>query len=160
MATNVQFSMAVHLMAELCFQPERSATSARLAKSVNANASFVRRILAKLAKASLVRTTTGKSGDAWVGRDSESLSLLEIYRAMDCPKPLSIHRYAQQESFIVSCRIEETLERALAKPQDAMESSLASISLAQIVKEVTASRVVINVIPSAKSALPERHSNH
>jgi Rrf2 family protein len=146
MATNVQFSIAVHLMVELCCQPERSATSAHLAKSVNTNASFVRRILAKLAKANLIRIMTGKSGAACVDKDPETVSLLEIYQAMEHPKPISIHQYAQQESFIVSCRIEETLEKALAKPQDAMEASLASISLRQIVKDVTASQVAIVVI--------------
>ena len=49
MATNTQFSIAVHIMIALGFNPERQLTSAQLAKSVNTSPSFVRRVLAKLA---------------------------------------------------------------------------------------------------------------
>lgn len=90
MASNIQFSIAVHLMVELCCQFNRSATSTRLAESVNTHPSFVRRIVAKLAKANLVRTTTGKSGTVCVERDTNSLSLRDIYKAMEGPKAFSV----------------------------------------------------------------------
>ena len=62
MATNTQFSIAVHLMLALGYGGGQQATSGELAKSINTSPSFVRRILAKLSKANLVSTTTGKSG--------------------------------------------------------------------------------------------------
>jgi len=43
-----------------------------------------------LPKANLVRTTTGKSGTVCVERDTNSLSLRDIYKAMEGPKAFSV----------------------------------------------------------------------
>src|SRR5260370_28791647 len=51
MARNVQFSIAVHLMAGLAHGCGKDITSGNLAMSVNTSPSFVRRVLAKLSKA-------------------------------------------------------------------------------------------------------------
>ena len=88
MATNTQFSIAVHLMIALGFDEGRHATSTHLATSINTSPSFVRRILAKLSKANLVSTTTGKSGFCLLAKKPEDISLLEIYKAVDAPATL------------------------------------------------------------------------
>ena len=136
MANNVQFSIAVHILAGLACGCDRGVTSGHLAASVNTSPSFVRRTLAKLSKAGLVETATGKAGACWLGKDAKSISLLDIYQAVDAPKAFSIHNYAEQKVCTVSCHIKAALEKALAKTQKAMEASLAEISLAQIVSDV------------------------
>jgi Rrf2 family protein len=136
MAVNNQFSIAVHLMAGLACQRDAGVTSGHLARSVNTSPSFVRRTLAKLSKAGLVETTTGKAGACWLARDAKKISLLDIYRAVDAPKAFSIHHYTEQKACVVSCHIKAALEKALDKTQQAMEESLAGINLAQIVSEV------------------------
>jgi Rrf2 family protein len=136
MATNIQFSMAVHLMAALACGCEGQVTSGRLAKSVNTSPSFVRRVLAKLSKAGLVETATGKAGACWLAREAKSISLRDIYEAVDAPKAFAIHGYNEQKGCEVSCHIKLALEKALGKTQQAMEESLAKISLAQIVSDV------------------------
>src|SRR5271163_3662427 len=137
MANNVQFSIAVHILAGLaCGCDKEGVTSGHLAESVNTSASFVRRILAKLSKAGLVDTATGKAGACWLARDAKKISLLDIYEAVDAPKAFFIHSYAEQKVCKVSCHIKAALEKVLAKTQKAMEASLAEISLAQIVSDV------------------------
>jgi Rrf2 family protein len=137
MANNIQFSIAVHIVAGLaCGCDKAGVTSGHLAESVNTSASFVRRTLAKLSKAGLVETTTGKAGACWLARDAKNISLLEIYKAVDAPKVFAIHTYAEQKVCTVSCHIKAALEKALAKTQKAMESSLAEISLAQIISDM------------------------
>ncbi len=136
MAVNTQFSIAVHLMAGLACGCDAGVTSGHLAESVNTSASFVRRTLAKLSKAGLVETATGKAGSCWLAKDAKTISLLDIYEAVDAPKAFSIHNYSAQDKCYVSCHIKTALEKALAKTQQAMESSLAEISLAQIVADV------------------------
>jgi Rrf2 family protein len=137
MAVNTQFSIAVHILAGLaCGCDQRGVTSGHLAESVNTSASFIRRTLAKLSKAGLVKTTTGKAGACWLARDAKKISLLDIYRAVDAPKAFSIHTYSEQKECFVSCHIKTALEKALAKTQKAMESSLAETSFAQIVSDV------------------------
>jgi Rrf2 family protein len=137
MANNHQFSIAVHLLAGLaCGCHRQGVTSATLAMSVNTSPSFVRRTLARLSKAGLVETATGKAGSCWLARDPKDISLLDIYQAVDAPKVFAIHDYPEQKVCTVSCHIKDALEHALAKTQKAMEASLAGISLARIVADV------------------------
>jgi len=137
MANNIQFSIAVHLLAGLaCGCEQQGVSSATLAMSVNTSPSFVRRTLSKLSKAGLVKTATGKAGSCWLARDADTISLLDVYRAVDAPKAFAIHNYPEQKVCTVSCHIKEALVHALTKTQKAMETSLAETSLARIVSDV------------------------
>ena len=84
-AINTQFSIAVHLLAGLGCRNGQDTTSGELARSVNTSASFVRRTLAKLSKARLVETATGKTGACWLAKKPKQISLLDIYRAVKAP---------------------------------------------------------------------------
>ncbi|MGA9777085.1 MAG: Rrf2 family transcriptional regulator [Verrucomicrobiia bacterium] len=136
MAVNTQFSIAVHILAGLAYRNGRDAVSAELASSVNTSPSFVRRTLARLSRAGLVETATGKAGACWLAKDAKNISLLDIYKAVDAPKAFSIHHYTEQKACPVSCHIKTALDKALDKTQKAMETSLDDISLAQIVSQV------------------------
>ncbi len=136
MANNIQFSIAIHIMAALACGCDKDLTSGDLAASVNTSPSFVRRILAKLSKAGLVETTTGKAGKCRLAKDAKEISLLDIYQAVDAPRVFAIHNYSEQKACFVSCHIKSALDKALNKTQAAMESSLEDMSLAQVVTEV------------------------
>jgi DNA-binding IscR family transcriptional regulator len=90
-ATSVQFTVAVHIMAALAFYRDREVASSALARSVNANPSFVRKSLSKLSKAGLIVTTRGKLGASALARPPKSITLLEIYRASAAPPAFAIH---------------------------------------------------------------------
>jgi Rrf2 family protein len=137
MAINVQFSIAIHLLAALACGCDQDLTSGDLAASVNTSPSFVRRILAKLSKAGLVETTTGKAGKCRLARKAKDISLLDIYRAVDAPKAFSIHEYSEQRACTVSCHIKAALETALEKTQKGLAATLAAISLAEVVSDLT-----------------------
>lgn len=132
MAANTQFSIAVHLMIALGFEAGRQATSSELAISINTSASFVRRILAKLSRSGLVRTTTGKSGFCRLARKPEEISLREIYKAVDAPQTFAIHDYPVQNSCLVSCNIESVMQKVLERAQYSFEGSLAETTLAEL----------------------------
>jgi Rrf2 family protein len=135
MAVNTQFSIAIHILAGLAFCG-RDITSAHIALSVNTSPSFVRRVLAKLSKAGLVETTTGKSGACRLARSPKSISLLDIHQAVDAPKAFAIHSYTPLKTCPVSCNIKAALDQALKKTQRAMEAALADMTLAEIVSNV------------------------
>lgn len=137
MATNTQFSIAVHLMLALGYGGGQQATSGELAKSINTSPSFVRRILAKLSKAGLVATTTGKSGSCLLAKKAEDISLLEIYKAVDAPQTFAIHDYPVQNSCRVSCNIEAVMKRVLERAQNSFEGSLGDTTLAEVIADVT-----------------------
>jgi Rrf2 family protein len=123
-------------MAGLGYRPEQHLTSTTLALSVNTSASFVRRVLAKLSRAGLVHTATGKAGACWLAKKPEKITLLDIYRAVDAPKVFSIHCYQAMEQCQVSCGIKSAMDKALTKTQRAMESSLKQISLRQVIRDL------------------------
>ncbi len=139
MATNTQFSIAVHLLIALGFDSSGQATSGVLAESINTSPSFVRRILAKLSKAGLVSTTTGKAGACVLAKKPEEISLLEIYQAVDAPPTFAIHDYPVQNSCRVSCNIESVMRKVLTKAQNAFEGSLDVTSLAEVIGEIKCS---------------------
>ncbi len=136
MATNTQFSIAVHLMIVLGYVGERQATSGELAGSINTSPSFVRRILAKLSKAGLVSTTTGKSGSCLLAKRAEEISLLEIYKAVDAPKTFTIHDYPAQSYCVVSCNIESVMQKVLTRAQNSFEGSLGETTLAEVIADI------------------------
>lgn len=136
MATNTQFSIAVHLMLALGLNCGKEITSAQMAMSVNTSASFVRRILAKLSKANLVTTTTGKSGFSALAKPAKEISLLEIYKAVDAPQTFAIHDYPAQNFCQVSCNIESVMKKVLDKAQNSFESSLGETSLAEVIADI------------------------
>jgi Rrf2 family protein len=142
MAINTQFSIAVHIMAGLAYRCDQDTTSANLAMSVNTSPSFVRRVLARLSKAGLVETATGKAGACWLAKDPKDISLLDIYEAVDAPRAFSIHCYAEQKACPVSSHIKSALDKALKKTQKAMEASLDDISLGQIVSDVKRNKLL------------------
>jgi Rrf2 family protein len=136
MATNSQFSIAVHIMTILAFHRSEEICSGDIAISVNTNASFVRRVLARLSKAGLVNASKGKGGHCSLAKPSKKISLFDIYKAVEAPKAFSIHNYPTQKGCDISCSIKPTLERILDKTQRSLEASLKKESLAKVILDM------------------------
>src|SRR6188768_3410000 len=94
-SVNTQFSIAVHVLAAIAHH-EGVFTSEILAGSVNANAVFVKRVLVKLSKAKLLEATVGKSGGYGLARSPKSISLFDIYSAINPPNAFAIHAYPKR----------------------------------------------------------------
>ncbi len=135
-ATNVQFSVAVHVMTVLGFHQDKAVTSGCLAESVNADPSFVRRSLSKLVKAGLVSTTRGKNGACILARPTEQISLLDIYRASGAPPVFAIHAYPEETACPISSHIKPCLEDLLTGVQSCLEQRLAKMTLAELIAEL------------------------
>lgn len=138
MAVNTQFSIAVHLLAGLGRSEDGLVVSSKLAHSVNTSASFIRRVLAKLSKAGLVITSTGKGGACRLARQASDISMLEIYRAVDAPKAFALHTYEPEPQCTVSCHIKTALGNVQDKAQSAFEQSLTGITLADVIADLKA----------------------
>jgi Rrf2 family protein len=139
-SVNTQFSIAVHVLAALA-NYERSFTSEILAGSVNANPVFVKRILVKLSKAKLVRTTVGKSGGYDLARSPKSISLLDIHHAVNPPNAFAIHAYEKKKWCVVSSNIKEVMGEVLIGTQKAVENDLKRTTLADVVSKIRAKSV-------------------
>jgi Rrf2 family protein len=135
-ATNVQFTVAAHIMAALGFRHGQETSSGMLAESVNADPTFVRKSLSKLSKAGLIVTTRGKNGASTLTRSPKQITLLDIYRASAAPPTFAIHSYPVEKRCPISCTIKRCMSSVLKRAQDSFENSLDGITLADIVGEI------------------------
>ena len=135
-ATNVQFTVAAHIMAALGFFRGKEIPSRALAESVNADPTFVRKSLSKLSKAGLIVTTRGKNGASILTRSSEQITLLDIYRASVAPATFAIHNYPVEKKCPISRNIKGCMSSVLTKAQNSFETSLDRITLADVVGEI------------------------
>ncbi|MDE1153573.1 MAG: Rrf2 family transcriptional regulator [Micavibrio sp.] len=134
-SVNTQFSIAVHVLAAIAHY-ETTFTSEILAGSVNANAVFVKRILVKLSKAKLVKTTVGKSGGYDLARSPKSISLLDVYAAVSPPNAFAIHAYPDSKGCVVSCNIKDVMGNVLLDTQKAVEAELKQTTVADVVSKI------------------------
>src|ERR1044071_2780634 len=107
-SVNTQFSIAVHVLAALAHYGT-TFTSEELAGSLNANPVFVKRVLVKLSKAGLVKTAVGKSGGYALSGPPESISLRDIYSAVNSPSVFAVHCYPSKKGCIVSSNVKEIM---------------------------------------------------
>jgi Rrf2 family protein len=135
-ATSVQFTVAAHVMTALAAFHGKEIPSATLAKSVNADATFVRKSLSKLSKAGLIITTRGKNGASRLTRSPKHITLLDIYRASAAPATFAIHRYPAYKRCPISSNIKGCMSSVLKKAQHSFENTLSGVSLADVVAEI------------------------
>ena len=133
---SVQFTVAAHIMAALGYFHGEEISSADLADSVNADPTFVRKSLSKLAKAGLVVTKRGKSGASVLARSPRQITLLEIYRASAAPPTFAIHSYPVETRCPVSRNLKQWMSGVLSQAQDSFERALAKITLANLVGQI------------------------
>lgn len=138
--TNVQFSVASHVMAALAANDGTGLRSSVLAGSVNADPSFVRRVVSKLAKAGLVVTTRGANGACRLARAPESITLLDIYRASEAPSAFALHAYPVCEGCRISRNFKDSMEYVLREAQDGLEQGLARQTLADVLATIAQGR--------------------
>jgi Rrf2 family protein len=132
-ATNVQFSVGVHMMQVLRARADERVTSSSITESVNADAGSVRLVLAKLAKAGLVKTTRGRGGSSRLARPAQKISLLDIYKATAAPPVFAVHSHPVECKCVVSRQHKETMTRVLKDCQEAFEAALARKKLSDLI---------------------------
>jgi len=135
-ATNIQFTVAAHIMTTLGFHHRQEISSTTLAESVNADPTFVRKSLSKLSKAGLVITTRGKNGASMLTRSPEQITLLDIYRASAAPPTFAIHSYPVEKRCPISSNIKGCMSSVLKKAQHSFENTLDGITLADVVGKI------------------------
>lgn len=134
MAANSRFAVATHTVAVLAYSEDKFVTSEFIASSVNTNPVVIRRILSALTKAKLCESQTGKLGGSRLARKPQSITLLDIYRAVECDKLFAQHARSENKNCPVSCNIKGVLSRVFQKCEVAVEDSLKSTTVADLIK--------------------------
>ena len=133
-----RLTVALHIFACIdTFRNEYKLTSDFLASSVNVNPVVIRKLLQQLKAAGLVTVTRG-SGGCEVTRPLDQITILDVYRAVECVEQDSLFHFHENpnEKCPVGRNIHTVLDDKLKRVQDAMETEMRSITLAEIASDI------------------------
>src|SRR5205085_12209386 len=91
MSMNSRFAVAVHALTLMAWSDDEPLKSEQIAVSVNTNPVVIRRMLCELAEDKLVVSHTGATGGSRLARKPAQISLLDVYRAVECTNIFSLH---------------------------------------------------------------------
>lgn len=137
MQISSRFTIAIHMLTCMeVFKKEYKITSSFLAGSIQVNPVVIRKLLMQLKKAGLVQVRRGPGG-ALLSKAPKDITFLEIYRAVECVEDNTLFHFHENPNpeCPVGKRIHKLLDGNLARVQDAMERELASITLADVLKD-------------------------
>lgn len=142
MSRATRFSVAIHALA-LIARPGGCGrlTSEAIARSVGTNASFVRRVMAMLGHAGIVRSAAGVACPE-LAHPAEAITLLEIHRAvgMEGESRLCIHGSPSRDCY-VGRRIQGALATVVDAAEQAFEAELGRRRLSDVLELIAAQPV-------------------
>ncbi|MEK6555446.1 MAG: Rrf2 family transcriptional regulator [Bdellovibrionota bacterium] len=136
MAANSKFAMATHIMASVAAHEGERVNSSYLASSLNTNAVVVRRLLTELQKNGLLKNTLGRNGGAILARNPKSISLADIYKAVDNNELFAYNPNNPNQHCPMSCMMKSILTPIFSKAANALDEKLSKIKLSDVLKEL------------------------
>lgn len=134
MPASSRFAIAVHVLTLMAQAGDEPVKSDFVAESVNTNPVVIRRILCSLQRAQMVRSQTGAAGGSRLARAASEITLLEVYRAVEEGRLLSLHRKRPNPRCPVGMNIEGVLDRLLSEAEAAFEGVLSGITVDEVLK--------------------------
>lgn len=135
MAANSRFAMATHIMTALAVEQDKL-TSNYLADSLNTNPVVVRRILSELQKAGLLETEAGRMGGARLVKKPGTISLYDVYAAVDDGELFAYNPNDPNKKCMLSCKMKSVLMPVFEAAGAALADKLKKIKLSDLVEEV------------------------
>ena len=140
MQISSRFTIAIHMLIAIdVFKDDFKVTSDLLASSVHTNPVVIRRLLQQLKAAGLIDVKRG-SGGTFLKKTPSDITLLDIYRAVDCVENGDLFRFHEDPNIQcpVGRNIHTVMDGKLARMQDALENEMAGTTLADVLEETKA----------------------
>jgi len=133
-----RFSVAIHILCLLAVSKDKATnTSEYIAASVNTNPVVIRKVMSMLKSAGLVHVRAGVAG-AELAKELPNITLLDVYKAVNVVAENDLfnsHEHPNPEC-IVGRNIQQSLTKQFSAAQNAMEQSLAGVTLAEVVEDI------------------------
>jgi len=140
MGANSQTTLATHIMSRLRYAEDHREdfiSSEVIARSVNTNPAFIRRILTWLHQADLVQVKRGRVNSGWkLARGAERITLLHIYEAVNNGPMQAMHTSAPNEKCPIGRGIQPILHQYYERAEEAYRRVLAETTLEQAYEEI------------------------
>jgi Rrf2 family protein len=137
MLASSRFAAAVHALVVLTKSGGKGPVcSSYVASSVNTNPVVIRRMMIALEKAELVSSASGRSGGFSLSRDPATISLADIYRAVEDDGIFRPHKIDPKSTCPVGIQILKVLTQPFELAEKALETSLSATSLKDIAARI------------------------
>lgn len=136
-----RFSVAVHVMTVLAFEKCENGhlyTSEQLARSVRTNPTVVRRLIARLVEAGVLKSYKGKSGGVELAKCPSEITLEDIYEAVSERKLLYAPERKAHKACPTSCSMGKLMSGVIDGFEENSKKYLSGISLQDLAKQVDA----------------------
>lgn len=131
---STKLSVSIHILSVIALMEQPPITSDYIASSINTNPALVRRLMGRLKKAKLIKTST-KLGVTGLAKKAENITILDVFLAVEEHSDLfKIHSNTNHEC-PVGANIEIALRHLYDTIQSATEEKMSAITLADITKE-------------------------
>lgn len=116
----------------------RALTSEELAAMLGTNAVVVRRTMAGLRDAKLVRSTKGHGGGWELARPLDKIRITDIYSALDEPTVFAMASTAESPGCLVEQSVQRAMDAAFADAEAVLMARFGKVTLADIADDVHA----------------------
>ena len=138
MQISSRFTIAIHMLSCMdVFGEDYKVTCDFMAGSIQVNPVIIRNILRQLKAAGIVTVKRG-SGGAAVARPLDEVTLLDVYRAVECVEDGELFHFHENPNPAcpVGRNIHRVLDGKLDEVQKAMEDKLASFTLEDVKNDI------------------------
>lgn len=132
---NSHFDTTLKILINLAVKEQEDLTSESLAKSLETNPAFIRKIMAKLSRAGLIQTKRGQSGGVSLLKKPKEISLKDIYLAT-----MEMAEGHKTRKVMTQCPVSYSAHQILLKLSSQIERAhllvLSRIKLSHLTKEM------------------------
>ena len=133
--SNTRFATAIHIMTILGNNPKEWHTSDWLAGSINVNPVIVRKEISVLREAGLVESRKGKDGGCRVAKNTNDISISDIYRAVKNSEILGRKNQNPNPKCEIGKEINQNLDILFSETDDLVVSFLKNKSLKSFIEQ-------------------------
>lgn len=131
MKADTRLSAMLHLLLHMAAR-DGPVTSEELARYMDGNAAAVRRTMAGLRAAGIVRSGKGHGGGWTLGRPLGEITLADVHAALGAPSLFAIGSRSPNPSCLVEQAVNASMEETLGEAERLLRTRLESITLASI----------------------------
>ncbi|QQP95459.1 Rrf2 family transcriptional regulator [Lysobacter enzymogenes] len=131
MKSNSSLSGVLHVLLHMAESPN-PVTSEVLSRAMRTNPVVVRRTMAGLREAGLVRSEKGHGGGWSIARPLEAITLLDIYRAIGAPGLFALGHRSDNPHCLVEKAVNHALDGAFDAAQTLLLERFAAVTLASL----------------------------
>lgn len=137
MLSSSRFVVAIHALSLLARHGKAGPVcSSMIATSVQTNPVVIRRLMAELEKAKLVRSTAGRSGGFQLDKQAASITLADIYDAVEDKTVFRMHKIDADAKCPVAAHMKNILAGPFRAAEIALSASLARTTLHDVAETI------------------------